>query len=276
MTHLVHLSSLRRFVSNRSMARACPVMRRRGLALLASTLLLLPMGVQAFPGRGGGGGDFSGDRAGTGSYHFGGGGAGAGAAGSGDWRSGYQGEHPWFGSGTRPAWGGGAGAAINNQSGNNRFNIDNSGRININNNYYNRNFNAFNDNWRNGGYWNSRPWGAGWFVGGASSWGWYGANAAAWGLAGLATGAAIGSLVNSAAAQSSPVILVPQTSYLLNYGSVEAVGSYGVSFNYLVNGTQLLGAANCQQGLLNGQVPSTADQAQLLNAVCQVAYGSGT
>ena len=33
------------------------------------------------------------------------------------------------------------------------------------------------------------------------------------------------------------------------------------------------GAANCQQGLLDGQVPSTPDQAQLLNAACQVAYG---
>jgi len=33
------------------------------------------------------------------------------------------------------------------------------------------------------------------------------------------------------------------------------------------------GAANCQQGLLDGQVPSTASQAQLLNAACQVAYG---
>ena len=246
----------------------------RPLALLASALLLLPLSVQAFPGRGAGGG-FGGD----GGYHFGGGATGGG----GDWRSGYQGSHPWFGSGTRPAWGGGDGGAGGSFGGGsfgggNRFNGDNSGRININsnNNYYNRNFNDFNDNWRNGGYWNNRPWGAGWFVGGANTWGWYGANAAAWGLAGLATGAAIGSLVNTAAAQSSPVFLVPQTSYLLNYGSVEAVGSYGVSFNYLVNGTQLLGAANCQQGLLNGQVPANGDQAQLLNAVCQVAYGSGS
>jgi len=54
------------------------------------------------------------------------------------------------------------------------------------------------------------------------------------------------------------------------------VGSYGVSFNYLVNGTQLMGAANCQQGLLNGQIPNNASQAQLLNAACQVAYGSGS
>jgi hypothetical protein len=36
-----------------------------------------------------------------------------------------------------------------------------------------------------------------------------------------------------------------------------------------------MGAANCQQGLLNGQVPNSASQAQLLNAVCQVAYGTG-
>ena len=33
------------------------------------------------------------------------------------------------------------------------------------------------------------------------------------------------------------------------------------------------GAANCQEGLLDGQIPSMAAQAQLLNAACQVAYG---
>lgn len=31
-----------------------------------------------------------------------------------------------------------------------------------------------------------------------------------------------------------------------------------------------------QAGLLNGQVPATVAQAQLLNAVCQVAYGGGS
>lgn len=256
---------------------------RRCFALLASGVLLLPLAAQAFPARGGGGGTFGGG------YHFGGGGAGSGG---GDWRSGYQGSHPLYGSNTRSSWGGASGwgsngaggggfdrGSLNNLSGNNdRYRLNNSGQINVTNdrNFYSRDFNGFNDGWRNGGYWNDRPWGAGWFVGGASAWGWYGANAAAWGLAGLATGAAIGSLVNAAAAQSSPIIVVPQTSYQLNYGSVESVGSYGVSFNYLVNGSQLLGAANCQQGLLNGQVPSNASQAQLLNAVCQVAYGSGT
>ena len=87
--------------------------------------------------------------------------------------------------------------------------------------------------------------------------------------------AAITGLVNDAANNSSSVIVVPNTSYELNYGSVEGVGSYGASFNYNVDGSTLMGAANCQQGLLNGQVPGTSDQAQLLNAVCQVAYGSG-
>jgi len=130
-------------------------------------------------------------------------------------------------------------------------------------------------NWRNGGYWNSRPWNHGWYNG-WGGWGWWGANAAAWGVAGLATGAAITGLVDAASENSSPVIVVPNTSYELNYGSVEGVGSYGVSFNYNVDGSSLMGAANCQQGLLNGQVPGTSDQAQLLNAVCQVAYGSGS
>jgi hypothetical protein len=92
----------------------------------------------------------------------------------------------------------------------------------------------------------------------------------------LATGAAITGLVDAASNNSSPVIVVPNTSYELNYGSVEAVGTYGASFNYNVDSQQLMGAANCQQGLLNGQQPGTSDQAQLLNAVCQVAYGSGS
>ena len=187
-----------------------------------------------------------------------------------------------YGSGTRPAWGNGDTDRyrLNNQGGD--INVNNYNRTTVNrnlndsNNFYNRDYNGFNNNWRSNGYWGDRPWGTGWFNGGAGTWGWWGANAAAWGMAGLATGAVIGGLVNAAAAQSSPLFLVPQTSYQLNYGSVESVGTYGVSFNYLVNGTQLLGAANCQQGLLNGQVPSNGDQAQLLNAVCQVAYGSGS
>ena len=216
-----------------------------------SFALLLSTGLVAAPAalaRGGGGFDAGG---------FGGGGF---RGGGGDWRSGYQGYHPMYGDGSRGSFDG---------------NTINSRNVNVNNNFYNRSYNGWNDNWRNGGYWGNRPWNAGWY-GGWGGWGWWGANAAAWGVAGLATGAAIGSLVNAAANQQSTVIVVPGTSYQLNYGSVEAVGSTGASFFYSVNGTQLLGAANCQGGLLNGQIPSDADQAQLLNAVCQVAYGAGS
>jgi hypothetical protein len=200
-----------------------------------------------------------------------------------DFRSGYQGSHPTFGANTRSNWGTSSrlddagnrfdtnGNRVNDSFDNDRFNRN----VNVDNNFYNRDGNGFNRNWSNGGYWNNRPWNTGWFDG-AGRWGWWGASSAAWGVAGLATGAVIGGLVNAAANQQSPVFMVPNTGYELDYSSVEGVGSYGVSFNYLVNGSQLMGAANCQQGLLNGQVPSSSSQAQLLNAVCQVAYGNGT
>ena len=187
-----------------------------------------------------------------GGYRFSGGGGEA-------WRGGYRGEHPLYGAGARPAVEG------------DRFN-----RVTINNNFYSRDIHGWNDGWRGGGYWNSRPWNHGWY-GGWGGWGWWGESAAAWGVAGLATGAAIGSLVNAAADQQSTVIVVPQTGIQLDYGSVESVGTGGVSFNYNLEGSgQLSGSANCQQGLLNGRVPASVQQAQLLNAVCQVAYGSGS
>jgi hypothetical protein len=209
---------------------------------LVGSIALQPLHAEPRFGGGGDRGGYSFDRGGDDRY-----------------RSGYQGYHPMYGANSRSSFD------------NDRFNRT----VNVNSNFYNRDYNGFNRNWANGGYWGNRPWNTGWYRG-AGSWGWWGANAAAWGVAGLATGAVIGGLVNAAADNQSPVVVVPNTGYSLNYGSVEAVGSYGASFNYLVNGTQLMGAVNCQQGLLNGQVPSTADQAQLLNAVCQVAYGSGS
>lgn len=269
-------------------------------SLLLSTLLLAgslspSLAVARGVGGFGGGGGFRGGSvarpAGTwggGGYHFQ----------NNDPQRGYSGYHPMYGEGARPAWNNGARTDVNrgdvnrsdvdrsnvnsNLDGNrNSFNNDTMNRnidanrnVNVNNNFYNRDYNGWNNNWRNGGYWNNRPWNTGWY-GGWGGWGWWGGSAAAWGIAGLATGAAITSLVNSAANQQSTVIVVPQTSYELNFGSVEAVGTTGASFSYNVDGSTLMGAANCQQGLLNGQVPGTSDQAQLLNAVCQVAFGSG-
>jgi hypothetical protein len=241
---------------------------RRPLASLLAAVLLTPLVPVPASARGGGGGGFGGGGGGFGGrggfdggghYNFGGG---AYHAPNEGWRQGYDGYHPAYGPDARPSW--------NNDTFNRNTNV------NVNNNFYNRDYHGWNGTWANGGYWGSRPWNAGWYSWAPSSWAWWAGNAAAWGVAGLATGVAITSLVNEAAERQSPIIVVPQSTYQLNYGSVESVGTAGVSFNYsLGGGENLMGAANCQAGLLNGQVPATADQAQLLNAVCQVAYGPG-
>ncbi len=258
---------------------AAAVLRPVVAAGLVALGAMAPLAGLAWEVRGGG---VDVNRAGGGSYHFSGD----------DWRGGYNGAHPLYGDGARPAYGQGFDPGINTRpnpvnpynSTDNRFNNYpyNRGGFNPNyrpyngtNNFYNRPYNGWHQGWNNGGYWNSRPWNAGWYRWTPNSWGWWGGSALGWGLAGLATGAAITSLVNNAAAVQSPLIVVPQTNYQLNYGSVEAVGNYGVSFTYLINGMPINGAANCRQGLLNGQIPSNGNQAQLLNAVCQVAYGNG-
>jgi hypothetical protein len=142
------------------------------------------------------------------------------------------------------------------------------------NNWGNRWNGGWNNNWNNGGFWGDRQWSYGWYNWQPNTWGWWGNNSAAWGLAGLATGAAITDLVNDASDQQSPVIEVPDSNYQLNYGTVDAVGNSGANFSYSVaSSPPVQGGANCQEGLLDGQVPSTAAQAQLLNAACQVAYG---
>ena len=215
-------------------------------ALLTAPLLLsVVMAPMDGLARGGGGGRGGAGRAG---YHYGGG----------TWNRGYQGAHPLYGDNVRP---GTDPEALNRN-------------INLQNNFYGRDFNGWRETWRNGGYWADRPWRTGWY-GGWTSWTWWPESAAAWGVAGLATGAVITGLLNDAADNSSPSFLVPGTSYELNYASVEAVGLYGASFSYSINGSSLMGAVDCQQGLLNGQRPGTSGQAQLLNALCQVADGAG-
>lgn len=195
---------------------------------------------------------------------------------------GYRGSHPLYGTGARTPWTGhnisadqfsrfnaGDRTVIGNFD-NDRFNR----QVNIDNNFYNRGYGGWNNNWSDGGYWGSRPWGYGWYEWSPDTWNWWGGNSLGWGLAALATGEVITDLVNQASQQQSPVINVPDSPYQLNYGSVDAVGSSGADFSYGVSGSApVKGAVNCQAGLLDGQVPSTASQAQLLNAACQVAYG---
>jgi len=119
--------------------------------------------------------------------------------------------------------------------------------------------------WATGGYWAARPW----------TYGWYGTAPLAWGVAGMATAAAVTSSVNAAAAQQSTVIVVPQTTYQLNYASVKALAPDSVTFTWAAGANSETLSGNCRQGTLNG-VPATAANAHLLNAACVVAYGDGS
>lgn len=124
---------------------------------------------------------------------------------------------------------------------------------------------VYHPGWAGGGYWAARPW----------TTGWYGTRPLGWGVAGLATGAAITEAVNSAAAQQSTVFVVPQTSYQLNYASVLAAPPSAVRFSYGANGVLQTAQGDCQSGQLNGLPAGSVEAAQLLNAACVVAYGSG-
>jgi len=275
-------------------------MRLAAVVLGASLLSLTPtLHARDFGGGGGGGGGSGG---GGGGYRFSsprvaaaprlaGGGGGVGGGGGGGWadrpvdrslHQGYQGSHPLYGGGARTAW---TGHNISpdqyrqfNAGGRNSYgNFDNdrfNRQVNLENNFYNRDVGGWNENWSRGGYWGSRPWGYGWYNWSPNSWGWWGNDSLGWDVAALATGAVITDLVDQASEQQSSVIEVPDSPYQLNYGSVDAVGTSGADFSYGVSGSPpVKGAVNCQAGLLDGQVPSTAAQAQLLNAACQVAYG---
>lgn len=138
------------------------------------------------------------------------------------------------------------------------------------------------DNWDNHwpgwvrpGWGVARPWNTGWYGGWSNPpWGWWGARSVAWGLGSLATAAVINNAVNDAIAASRTSILVPQSNYTLYYNSVQPSNDQQVSFVASDGKNSLTMQADCRTGLLNGQTPSTAAQAQLLNAACQVAFGS--
>jgi len=124
---------------------------------------------------------------------------------------------------------------------------------------------VYHPGWAGGGYWAARPWTSGWYGAAPLAW---------WGTAAVVSTAAVTSAVNAAVAQQTVWIVVPQTRLQLNYASVAAVGSAGVTFTYQSNGLSQAASGDCRGGLLNG-VPAAVEGAQLLNAACQVAYGSG-
>lgn len=136
---------------------------------------------------------------------------------------------------------------------------------------------GWNRGWQNGGYWGYRPWRTGWYNWTPTNWSWWGPSAVGWGVMGLATGAVITGLVNSAAQNQSTVIVVPDTTNRLDFASVLPAGDGVVSFRYIVgtSGPAYQGNGDCRQGLFNGQAPRSVAEAQLLNTTCHVAYGNG-
>ena len=134
---------------------------------------------------------------------------------------------------------------------------------------------AWNPAWARRGYWPARTWSAGWYRPYPAAWPWWRTSSGAWGVTSLATAAAITSAVDAAADQQSTVIVVPQTSLQLDYGSIQPLPPNGVQFAVSAAGMPYATVtSDCKQGLINGAPPTTADQAQLLNASCQIAYGS--
>jgi hypothetical protein len=128
--------------------------------------------------------------------------------------------------------------------------------------------------WARPGWGYARPWNYGWYGGWASpSWGWWGPSAAAWGVTTLATAAIINAAVDDAVSSHTTTIVVPNTDYRLLYGSVEPVNDQSVSFAVESGDREVTMNADCKRGTLDGRNPSTAREAELLNAACQVAFG---
>jgi outer membrane biosynthesis protein TonB len=128
---------------------------------------------------------------------------------------------------------------------------------------------ARNPNW---GY--NRPWGGGWYNSSSPSWSWWGGQALGWGVNALTTALIVNSAINNAIRQQQPTVLVPNTTMQLYYGSVEPIDETGVTFVVNNGGQTYQMQADCADGLLNDEVPTTIAEAELVNAACQVTFGS--
>jgi len=132
---------------------------------------------------------------------------------------------------------------------------------------------ARNSNW---GY--SRPWGGGndgWYQSSSNPyWSWWAGQALSWGVNALTTALIVNNAMNNAIRQSRPTLAVPNSNWQLYYGTVQPVDDTLVNFvvNNGMNDFQM--QADCDDGLLNGEVPTTYAEAELINAACQITYGS--
>lgn len=128
--------------------------------------------------------------------------------------------------------------------------------------------------WWGSGWSRARPWRYGWYNSGYNRWRWWNDSSAAWGITSLAGAAILGAAINNALQADKPTIAVSDSPYELVYGSVTPVGSDEVSFNFLLGEESYAANANCQSGTLNGRTPVNPEEAQLMNAACQVAFSS--
>lgn len=128
--------------------------------------------------------------------------------------------------------------------------------------------------WWGPSWYRSRPWSYGWYSSGYNRWGWWNGSSVAWGITSLASAAIIAAAINNALQQNQPTIAVSDSPYQLVFGSVNAVGSDEVTFTFLFGDTPYEARANCRAGTLNGRQPVNPEEAQLMNAACQVAFGS--
>jgi hypothetical protein len=128
---------------------------------------------------------------------------------------------------------------------------------------------AQNPNW---GY--NRPWGGGWYNSGYSNWSWWGGQALGWGINALTTALIVNNAVNNAIRDRQTTVVVPNSSMRLYYGSVEARDRTEVTFVASNGNYTYEMEADCEDGLLNGEVPTSLSEAELVNAACQVAFGS--
>jgi hypothetical protein len=163
-----------------------------------------------------------------------------------------------------------------NWNGNHNVNRDVNRDVNRN---WNRQVNINNvvvrPGWARPGWGVARPWNYGWYGGWSTpAWGWWGARAALWGVGTLATAAIVNNAVNDAIADNSTTMIVPNSNYSLYYGSIQPIGQSSVSFVVQADGNDYQLSADCNAGTINGDDPKTAAQAELLNAACQVAFGS--
>ncbi|MFM7311902.1 MAG: hypothetical protein ACKO0M_01835 [Cyanobium sp.] len=128
-------------------------------------------------------------------------------------------------------------------------------------------------NWWGPTWYSSRPWRWGWFYG-PTTWGWWGGASLAWGISSLASAAIIASAINNAVSSNTATIDVNDSLYQLVFGTVTPVGDHGVTFSFLFQGEAFEATADCSKGLINDRPPSNPEEAQLVNAACQVAFAS--